>query len=210
MIGMLGYEVSKFARRRMRSARTLNPQYVNQAQITPAEIQGFNVFHAARTNLYSCVLPGEVIYKCVDAMQQGALQANQLPALDHLIVDEFQDLNACDQEFVRLLSSHGAVLFVAGDDDQSIYSFRHANHDGLVQFPTVYPLSSTHILTDCFRCAPRILGPASQLIAHNPNLVAKNPVALYGAASPPLQGTLLVWSFQTAEEEAQAIARSKS
>jgi DNA helicase-2/ATP-dependent DNA helicase PcrA len=188
--------------------QTLNPQHVNQAQITPTEILGFNAFHAARTNLYSCVLPGEVIYKCVDAMQQGALQPNQLPTIDHLIVDEFQDLNACDQEFVRLLSSHGAVLFVAGDDDQSIYSFRHANPNGIVQFPGVYPSSSTHILTDCFRCAPQILAPASRLITYNPNRVAKNLVSLYGAASPPVQGRLWVWSFQTAQEEARAIARS--
>ncbi len=188
--------------------QTLNPQHVNQAQITAAEIQGFNAFHAARTNLYSCVLPGEVIYKCVDAMQQGALQAAQLPAIEHLIVDEFQDLNACDQEFVRLLSTHSAVLFVAGDDDQSIYSFRHANPNGIVQFPSAYPSSSTHILTDCFRCAPQILAPASRLIAHNPNRVAKNLVSLYGAATPPVQGRLLVWSFQTAQDEARAIARS--
>ena len=188
--------------------QTLNRQHVNQAQITPAEIQGFNAFHAARTNLYSCVLPGEVIYKCVDAMQQGALQPNQLPTIDHLIVDEFQDLNACDQEFVRLLSSHGAVLFVAGDDDQSIYSFRHANPDGIVRFNIDYPSSRTHVLTDCFRCAPKILAPASRLITHNPNRIAKNLVSLYGAASPPVQGRLWVWSFQTAQEEARAIARS--
>lgn len=188
--------------------QTLNPQHVNQAQIKPAEIQGFNAFHAARTNLYSCVLPGEVIYKCVDAMQQGALQSAQLPVIDHLIVDEFQDLNACDQEFVRLLRAHGAVLFVAGDDDQSIYSFRHAKPDGIVQFTNAYPSSSTHILTDCFRCAPEILAPASRLIAYNPNRVAKNLVSLYGAANPPVQGRLLVWSFQTAQEEAKAIAHS--
>lgn len=188
--------------------QTLNPQYVNQAQITRAEVHGFNAFHAARTNLYSCVLPGEVIYKCVDAIQQGALPSSQLPTIDHLIVDEFQDLNACDQEFVRLLSSNGAVVFVAGDDDQSIYSFRHADPNGIVEFATAYPSSSTHILTDCFRCAPQILGPAGRLILYNPNRVAKNLVSLYGGARPPVQGRLLVWSFQTAREEAQAMAPS--
>jgi DNA helicase-2/ATP-dependent DNA helicase PcrA len=188
--------------------QTLNLQQVSQAQITPAEIQGFNAFHAARTNLYSCVLPGEVIYRCVEALQQGALQPGQLSRIEHLIVDEFQDLNACDQEFVRLLSSNGAVLFVAGDDDQSIYSFRHANPDGIVRFSSVYPSSSTHVLTDCFRCTPQILAPASRLIAYNPSRVGKNLVSLYTAASPPVQGRLWVWSFQTAQEEARAIARS--
>ena len=188
--------------------QTLNPQYVNQAQITPAEVQGFNAFHSARTNLYCCVLPGEVIYKCVDALQQGALQPNQLPQIDHLIVDEFQDLNACDQEFVRLLSANNTVLFVAGDDDQSIYSFRHANPDGIVQFQTAYPASATHVLTDCFRCTPAVLGPASQLITYNLNRVAKNLTSLYGAATPPVHGRMMVWSFQTAQEEACAIAQS--
>ena len=188
--------------------QTLNPQYVNQAQITPTEVQGFNAFHSARTNLYCCVLPGEVIYKCVDALQQGALQPNQLPQIDHLIVDEFQDLNACDQEFVRLLSANNTVLFVAGDDDQSIYSFRHANPDGIVQFQTAYPASATHVLTDCFRCTPAVLGPASQLITYNLNRVAKNLTSLYGAATPPVHGRMMVWSFQTAQEEACAIAQS--
>jgi DNA helicase-2/ATP-dependent DNA helicase PcrA len=46
------------------------------------------------------------------------------------------------------------------------------------------------------------------LITYNPNRVAKNLVSLYGAASPPVQGRLWVWSFQTAQEEARAIARS--
>lgn len=188
--------------------QTLNPQHVNQAQITPAEVLGFNAFHASRTNLYSCVLPGEVIYKCVDALQQGALQAAQLPVIDHLIVDEYQDLNACDQEFVRLLCQNNTVLFVAGDDDQSIYSFRHANPEGIVQFRTVYPSSALHVLTDCFRCTPAILTPASRLIAYNPNRVPKNPAALYFSAAPPVQGQFLVWSFQTAVEESRAIAHS--
>jgi superfamily I DNA/RNA helicase len=63
----------------------------------------------------------------------------------------------------------GAMLFVAGDDDQSIYSFRHANPMGIVHFLATYPAATTHTLSACFRCTPAILGPASNLIAHNPN-----------------------------------------
>lgn len=188
--------------------QTLNPHHIAQAQITDAEIRGFNAFHAVRTNLYSCVLPGEIIFKCVEALQQGALQPTQLPRIEHLIVDEFQDLNACDQEFVRLLSAQGAILFIAGDDDQSIYSFRHANPDGIVQFDQTYSGSSTHILTDCFRCTPAVLSAADNLIVYNPNRVAKNIVPLYGSATPPVQGRFMVWSFSSAQQEAQAIAES--
>ncbi|MGH7802453.1 MAG: ATP-dependent helicase [Thermodesulfobacteriota bacterium] len=190
--------------------QTLNPQYINQAQITPSEIQGFNAFHATRTNLYSCVLPGEIIFKCVEALQLETLHPTQLPQIDHLIVDEFQDLNACDQEFVRFLSVHNAILFVAGDDDQSIYSFRHANPDGIVRFDQTYPQFSPHLLTDCFRCAPAILIPAGQLIAYNPTRVPKYLTPLYGTANPPVQGQLMVWSFPSAQQEARAIAESCS
>lgn len=189
--------------------QTLDPAFIDQAGITPTERRTFESFHRSRTNLYCCVLPGELIHKCVDAFRMGNLGAESLPAIDHLIVDEYQDLNACDQEFIRqLCTARNATLFVAGDDDQSIYSFRHANPDGIVNFSNSFPQSSTHILTDCFRCAPAIVTPATRLIENNPNRLEKELIALYGNAVPPVQGTLAIWSFQSAQNEAGAIAES--
>ena len=130
-----------------------------------------------------------MVYKCVDSIQQGAIQQAQLPVIEHLIVDEFQDLNKCDQEFIWQLGQGGAVLFVAGDDDQSIYmSLRHADPSGIVDFAVRYPNSQTHILNDVFRCTPNVLNPASTMIAVNPNRVAKNAVSLYQGATPPVMG----------------------
>ena len=188
--------------------QTLNAQAIAQAAITNAERKGFNVFHTTRRNLYCCVLPGEVVYECVVRLQQGAIQPDQLPPIDHLIVDEYQDLNACDQEFIRRLAGNGATLFVAGDDDQSIYSFRHANPSGIVQFNAAYPAATTHNLTACFRCTPSILTPATNLIAHNPNRLPKQLQSLYATAAPPVQGLLHVWSFAAAQAERVAIAHS--
>jgi DNA helicase-2/ATP-dependent DNA helicase PcrA len=188
--------------------QTLNPQAINQAQITPVEERVFNAFHAARTNLYSCVLPGEVIFKCVDAFRQGVLQAQLLPPIDHLIVDEYQDLNACDQEFIRHLSQGRTVLFIAGDDDQSIYSFRHADPSGIVQFHEIYRQSVTHDLADCFRCTPAVLNAADRLIQHNPQRIAKTLTPLYASADPPVQGQIHAWRMPSPEQEAQAIAQS--
>lgn len=188
--------------------QTLNPQFVNQAAITQAEQNGFNVFHPARTNLYCCFLPGEVIYKCVEAIRLGQIQPAQLPQISHLVVDEFQDLNACDQEFVSQLAARRAVLFVAGDDDQSIYSFRHADPSGLVQFSSVYPGSSTHVLNDCFRCAPAVLAPAARMVGVNPHRLQKSLASLYATANPPVTGRLNIWSFPNLDDEAAAIASS--
>jgi DNA helicase-2/ATP-dependent DNA helicase PcrA len=189
--------------------QTLNPQAIAQAAISPAEQHGFDIFHNARRNLYCYVLPGEVIYECVQRIQLGAIQPGHLPQIEHLVVDEYQDLNACDQEFVRLLVLHGgARLFVAGDDDQSIYAFRHANPAGIVNFTATYPHASSHTLTECFRCTPAIVGPATQMIGVNPGRLPKNLNSLYVHAQPPVQGNLLVWSFPTAQQEASAIAQS--
>ncbi|MBI5446670.1 MAG: ATP-dependent helicase [Deltaproteobacteria bacterium] len=188
--------------------QTLDPAEIDQAQITAGERTAFGAFHGARTHLYSCVLPGEVIYKCVEAFRMGTLQPDRLPPIEQLIVDEYQDLNACDQEFVRHLCANGVTLFVAGDDDQSIYSFRHANPDGIVQFEATYPDASTHVLTDCFRCTGSVLRPAERLIVHNPNRLPKDVVPLYDEANPPVPGQLMVWGFATAQAEARAVAES--
>jgi DNA helicase-2/ATP-dependent DNA helicase PcrA len=188
--------------------QTRTPQAIAQATITNAERHGFDAFHTTRRNLYCCVLPGEVVYECVSRLQQGAIQPDQIPAIEHLIVDEYQDLNACDQEFIRRLANNGAILLVAGDDDQSIYSFRHANPMGIVQFPAAYPAATTHNLNACFRCTPNILQPAANLIAHNPNRLPKQLHSLYANAAPPVQGILHVWSFASAHAERVAIANS--
>lgn len=188
--------------------QTLNPAFVNQPAITAAERAGFTAFHTTRANLYSCVLPGELVYRCVEALRMGQIQPAHLPAVQHLIVDEFQDLNACDQELVSRLAAQGAVLFVAGDDDQSIYSFRHADPSGLVNFQISCPHSATHVLNDCFRCTPNVLNPAAAMIAVNPTRLAKNLTSLYSGAAPPVMGTTEVWSFQSEQNEVDAVAAS--
>jgi len=144
----------------------------------------------------------------VEAFRQGGLQPAHLPQIDHLIVDEYQDLNACDQEFIRRLSSGNTILFVAGDDDQSIYSFRHADPTGIVRFDSTYPSSVTHYLAECFRCTPAVLTAADSLIQYNSQRIPKTLTPLYANATPPVQGQVHVWQLPTPEDEARAIADS--
>jgi DNA helicase-2/ATP-dependent DNA helicase PcrA len=169
----------------------------------------FEKWHGNLTMLYSFVLPGEVIYKCVSAYNEGRITGSELPLVEHLIVDEYQDLNVCDQEFVTILITHGGKLFVTGDDDQSIYSFRHARPEGLIELRDRYPGLSGHFLTDCFRCTPAILECAERLIRNNPNRIEeKTVVPLYGAADPPVRGVVYAWAYNSQRREYQAIAES--
>ena len=108
---------------------------------------------------------------------------------------------------MRRLVSSGANLFVAGDDDESIYSFRHANPENY-DFAATYQNAVTHSLTACFRCTPAVLQPALNLIAYNPGRLPKQLVSLYSTSNPPVQGTTQVWSFQNSQIEARAIANS--
>jgi DNA helicase II / ATP-dependent DNA helicase PcrA len=190
------------------SWQTLDPDYVDQQKVTDREKTAFNSFNTSRTHLYSCVLPGELIYKCVKAIEFNELSPASIFPMKHLIVDEFQDLNACDQKFVELLCTDNVRLFVAGDDDQSIYSFRHADPAGIIQFDDTYLGAETYTLTDCFRCTPGILDPATRLIEHNHERLPKRLEALYATAEPPVKGLTEVWSFLSADAEARAIAKS--
>ncbi len=101
------------------------PNYIPpNPPISAGERSQFQAFHPPRTQTYSCVLPGEIVRQCVSHMRAGTLDPVSLLNLAHLIVDEYQDLNPMDLDVVDLMAARGVIPFVAGDDDQSIYSFR--------------------------------------------------------------------------------------
>src|SRR5438093_12286258 len=115
-----------------------------------------------------------------------------------------------DLAFVDALASQGAQIFVAGDDDQSIYSFRFASPAGTQDFTVRYPNCGQHTLTNCFRSTPAILAAGQALITANPqpNRIPKNYVSLYGAAAPPLTGIVHRWRFPSGAKEAKAVTES--
>jgi DNA helicase II / ATP-dependent DNA helicase PcrA len=186
--------------------QTLQGHHLNP--VTQPERLAFNAYYPSMKTLYSCLLPGEMVRLCVDQIRLGALEPTRLLGIEHLLVDEFQDLNACDQEFIQTITRAGATLWVAGDDDQSVYSFRHAAPVGIQTFQQAYPGASTHQLEHCFRCTPGVLDPSLQLVAANPGRVPKNLASLYRNAAPPVNGSLRIWRFATGNIEAREVAQS--
>ena len=187
------------------------PNYIHaHPPVSPQERQAFITFHGPRTLVYSCVLPGEIVRKCVENIDSGLLDPRRLLGMQHLIVDEYQDLNPCDLDFVDRLADMGAVLFVAGDDDQSIYSFRYGSPAGIQRFLQRYPTASDHHLTDCFRCCSAVVQAANALmVAHPcPGRIPERLVSLYDNSSPPVPGVVHHWAFSTDAAEAHAIASS--
>lgn len=81
-----------------------------------------------------------------------------------LIIDEYQDLNKCEIELLKLLVACGITVLAVGDEDQSIYSFRKAHPAGIREFETHFPDSIGYELTICHRCPGNLLGWAQHVI----------------------------------------------
>lgn len=189
------------------------PNYIPpDPPISQSERTDYESFHRPRTQTYSCVLPGEIVRQCLAQITSGNLDPVSLLRMRHLVVDEYQDLNPSDLEFIDRLIHGGVITFVAGDDDQSIYSFRFASPSGIQSFDARHQNSNSHNLPDCFRCTPSVLDTASALISSFPgqNRIPKQIASLYIASNPPVPGVVHQWIFPSGVREARAIASSCS
>jgi len=85
----------------------------------------------------------------------------------HILVDEYQDTNKIQADFVDLLAAYHRNLMVVGDDCQSIYSFRGANFANIMNFPERYPDVQLFRLETNYRSTPEILSLANSSIRYN-------------------------------------------
>lgn len=152
-------------------------------------------------SVFGYTLRAELVYQLKRALEQ--LPDFQLEApTRHLLVDEYQDLNKCDLEVIRSLSGRGAELFVAGDDDQSIYGFRKAHPEGIRNFPQEYPGAVDLPLRECKRCDGEILRLGEFVANLDPRRIKKGTRPETGRPS----GEVALLSFKTNYTEAEYIA----
>lgn len=177
---------------------------------TNEENSNFLNFLQSRRDVYHCVLPGEIVRQCVNEWKVGTVDPVEVLKASNLIVDEYQDLNETDQEFVQIFIENGVTTFIAGDDDQSIYAFRYASPAGIQNFTSDYPNSGDHELDDCFRCTVEVLASTRTLITKYgaPTRIKKSTKSLYEKSNPTNPGVVHRWKFSDANVEARAIASS--
>jgi DNA helicase-2/ATP-dependent DNA helicase PcrA len=119
-----------------------------------------------------------------------ALLAHYRHRFGELLIDEFQDTNAIQYGFVRLLAGDSGKVFVVGDDDQAIYGWRGAKVENVQTFLRDFPGARTIRLEQNYRSSANILNAANAVIAHNPDRLGKKlwtdsgegePIDLYAA-----------------------------
>lgn len=110
----------------------------------------------------------------------------------YLLVDEFQDISPLQYRLIKMWCKKGRELFVIGDPDQSIYSFRGSDAQCFDRLKSDFPSLLEIRLAENYRCPPSILTAATHLIDHNPgpkrNLITcssnERPVRIVSAAGP--------------------------
>ena len=94
--------------------------------------------------------------------------------IDHILIDEFQDTNDVEYKMVKFLKKPEATLYVVGDPDQTIYTWRGANQNIILDLNKKYYDMITIVLDRNYRSTQAILNAANKLIAHNKLRVTKN------------------------------------
>ncbi len=154
--------------------------------------------------IFGYTLRSEMVYQLKRSLEQTeefSLESDY----SHLMVDEYQDLNRCDLAVISAIAlrNENIEVFAAGDDDQSIYGFRHAHPDGIRNFNEEFIPSESLTLDTCVRCDRRIIN-LSQFVANlDPNRIEKplNP------RKNAEEGEVQILKFKNQDEEAESIAK---
>ena len=125
--------------------------------------------------------------------------------IDHILIDEFQDTNDIEYKMVKFLKKPEATLYVVGDPDQTIYTWRGANQNIILDLNKKYYDMITIVLDRNYRSTQAILNSANKLIAHNKLRVTKNLYTKENLGDP-----VTVHSSPSGRLEADYVAREIS
>lgn len=121
--------------------------------------------------------------------------------LEYIMIDEFQDIDPLQYRLMKALCGYHNNLFIVGDPDQTIYTWRGADVRYLLHFDREFPHVKTIIMDDNYRSTPDILDAANSLIDKNENRIPKNLISHKEKGKP-----VIVMAAANGGEEAKAVA----
>ena len=102
------------------------------------------------------------------------------------MIDEFQDIDGLQYRLMEVLCAYHKNLFIVGDPDQTIYTWRGANIKFLLGFDKAFPQVNTIVMMQNYRSTPQILAAANSLIEKNQKRIKKELAPTLPAGSPVL------------------------
>ena len=121
--------------------------------------------------------------------------------LEYIMIDEFQDIDQLQYELMEVLCGYHKNLFIVGDPDQTIYTWRGADVRFLLEFHKHHPNTRTIMMMENYRSTPQILAAANSLISRNETRIKKDLIPTL-----PEGESVLCHHGETAEAEAEWIA----
>ena len=121
--------------------------------------------------------------------------------LEYVMIDEFQDIDGLQYELMEVLCGYHGNLFIVGDPDQTVYTWRGANVRYLLDFDRQYPTTKTIMMMQNYRSTPQILAAANSLIDKNRSRIKKELIPTL-----PDGASVLCHHAPDAEKEAEWIA----
>jgi DNA helicase-2/ATP-dependent DNA helicase PcrA len=147
---------------------------------------------------------GQLISRAVEELGRPTVADAVHATLQHLVVDEYQDVNPAQERLIRLLTGPQVELCVVGDDDQAIYQWRGSDVRNIVEFATRYPEVRTFKITENRRSRPSIVTAATSFANSIPGRLDKEMRAIRPAASIEV----VTWAEDTQADEADRIAET--
>ncbi|MCQ2405873.1 MAG: UvrD-helicase domain-containing protein [Oscillospiraceae bacterium] len=121
--------------------------------------------------------------------------------LEYIMIDEFQDIDLPQYELMEVLSAYHRNLFIVGDPDQTIYTWRGANVRYLLDFDKNHPGTKTILMTENYRSSPEIISVCNSLISKNKTRIKKELIPTLPNGAP-----VVCHYADNADEEAGWIA----
>ncbi|HHY97779.1 MAG TPA: UvrD-helicase domain-containing protein [Firmicutes bacterium] len=148
--------------------RWITPEIQQLRELCPDD-SSFEILQAyhERLEYYHALDYDDILIRVLHTISQDPLPARLMARFQHLLVDEFQDVNAVQYELIKKWAGAGVNLFVIGDPDQAIYGFRGADHRFFGKLEEDFHGVKKIRLDVNYRSTPQILRAASAVIKHN-------------------------------------------
>ncbi|QDQ88252.1 AAA family ATPase [Alcaligenaceae bacterium SJ-26] len=181
----------------------MGPDEAERAAQTPTELDAARVYRSYEATLkaYQAVDFDDLVKLPAQLLEQNEeARLRWQHRIRYLLVDEYQDTNACQYRLVQLLTGERAMFTAVGDDDQAIYAWRGATMENLARLTTDYTGIKVIKLEQNYRSVQRILQAANNVITRNPKLFEKQLWSDLGVGEP-----ITVKPMDNEEAEAESV-----